>query len=74
MDCRIRSKMPGSCGWSDRDPQCDGEVPLRCQQELRTQGSLGVLTGKNREDTNVGSVEAMQCVLVYLSIGHDICY
>jgi hypothetical protein len=62
----------GSCGQSDRHPQCDGEVPLRCQQELHTQGSLGVSTGKNPEDSNLASVEAMQWVLLYLSIGHDI--
>jgi hypothetical protein len=32
----------GSCGLSDRHPQCDSEVPLRCQQVLRTQGFLSV--------------------------------
>jgi hypothetical protein len=34
----------GGCGQSDRHPQCDGEVPLRCQQEPH----LGVPTGKTR--------------------------
>jgi hypothetical protein len=34
--------------------------------------ALGVPTGKNPEDSNVASVEAMQWVLLYLSIGHDI--
>jgi hypothetical protein len=62
----------GGCGWSDRHPQCDGEVPLRCQQELHTQGVLGVSTGKNPEGSNLESVEAMQWVLLYLSIGHYI--
>jgi hypothetical protein len=57
---------------SDRHPKCDGEVPLRCQQELDTQGCLGVPTGKNPGDSNVASVEAMQWALLYLSIGHDI--
>jgi hypothetical protein len=52
----------------------DGEVPLHCQQELHTQGFLGVPTGKNTEDSNPVSVEAMQWVLLYLSIGHDRCY
>jgi hypothetical protein len=47
-------------------------VHLHCQQELHTQGFLGVRTGKNREDSNLVSVEAMQWVLLYLSIGHDI--
>jgi hypothetical protein len=30
-------------------------------------------TGKNPEDSNLASVEAMQWVLLYLSIGHDKC-
>jgi hypothetical protein len=64
----------GSCRWYDRHPQCDGEVPLRCQQELHTQGFSGVPTGKTLEDSNLVSVEAMQWVLLYLSIGHDTCY
>jgi hypothetical protein len=33
---------------------------------------LGVPTGKNPEDSNLVSVEAMQWGLLYLSIGHDI--
>jgi hypothetical protein len=33
-----------------RHPQCDGEVPLRCQQVLHTQEFLGVHTGKNPDD------------------------
>jgi hypothetical protein len=37
-------------------------------------GFLGVPTGKNPEDSNPESVEAMQWVLVYLSIGHGRCY
>jgi hypothetical protein len=57
-------------GVVDRHPQYD-EVSLRCQQELHTQGVLGVPTGKNPEDSNLASVEAMQWVLLYLSIGHD---
>jgi hypothetical protein len=35
-------------------------------------GFLGVPTGKNPEDSNLASVEAMQWVLLCLSIGHDI--
>jgi hypothetical protein len=43
-------------------------VPLHCQQELHTQGFLAVPTGKNAEDLNLVSVEAMQWVLLlYLS-------
>jgi hypothetical protein len=30
--------------------------------------------GKNPEDSSPASVEAMQWVLLYLSIGHDSCY
>jgi hypothetical protein len=47
-------------------PQCYGGVSLRCQQELHIQG-------KNREDPNLTSIEAMQCVLFYPSY-HDRCY
>jgi hypothetical protein len=36
------------------------ETMLRCQQELHIQGCLGVLTGRNLEDSNLASVEAMQ--------------
>jgi hypothetical protein len=60
-----------SCRWSDRHPQCDGEVPLCCQKELQTQGVLGVSMVKNPEDLNLVSVEAMQWVLLYFSISHD---
>jgi hypothetical protein len=35
---------------------------------------FGVPTGKNPEDSNLASVEAMQWVLLYLSIGRDKCY
>jgi hypothetical protein len=45
---------------------------VKCQQELHTQGVLAVPTGKNPEDSNPVSVEAMQWVLLYLSIGHHI--
>jgi hypothetical protein len=45
---------------------------MRCQQELQTQGCLGVPTGKTPDDSNLAGVEAMQWVLLYLSIGHDI--
>jgi hypothetical protein len=38
------------------------------------QGFLGVPTGKNPEDSNLASVEAMQWVLLDLSIDHDRCY
>jgi hypothetical protein len=46
-------------------------VPLRCQQTLHKQGSLGGPTSKSPEDLNLASVEAMQWVLLYPSIGHD---
>jgi hypothetical protein len=59
-----------SCGEYDKHPQCDGEVLLGCQQELHTQGFLGVLTGKNPEDSIVPSVEAMQ----WIHLGHERCY
>jgi hypothetical protein len=42
-----------------------------CKQELYTQGFLDVPAGKNPEDLNLASVEAMQWVLLYLSISHD---
>jgi hypothetical protein len=45
---------------------------VKCEQELHTQVYLGVPTGKNPEDSSPVSVEAMQWVLLYLSIGHDI--
>jgi hypothetical protein len=73
MGRRIRSEMPGQLR-IDTHPQCDGEVPLRCQQELHAQGVLGVPTGKNPEDSNLAGVVAMQWVLLYVSIGHDRCY
>jgi hypothetical protein len=57
----------------DRHPQCDGEVSLRYQPELHTQGVLGVPTGKT-EYSNFKSLEDMQWDLLYLSIGHDGCY
>jgi hypothetical protein len=63
----------GSCAYSDRHPQCDGEVPLRSQQEIYIQGCLCVPIGTNSEDSSQVSVEAMQWVL-YLSIGRDRCY
>jgi hypothetical protein len=37
-------------------------VPFHCQKELQAQG-------KNPEDSNLASVEAMQWVLLSLSIG-----
>jgi hypothetical protein len=45
---------------------------VKCQQELHTQGCLGVPTGKYPEDSSLVNVEAMQWVLLYPSIGHDI--
>jgi hypothetical protein len=36
--------------------QCNGDMPLRCQKKLHTQGILGVPTGKNSEDSNHTSV------------------
>jgi hypothetical protein len=62
------------CGWPDRHPKWDGEMPLHCQKELHTQGVFGVPIGKNRDNSNLARVEVMQWVLVYLSIGHDRCY
>jgi hypothetical protein len=49
-------------------------VFLCCQQALHTQGFLGVPTGKNPEDSNMESMEAMQLVLLCLSIGRDKSY
>jgi hypothetical protein len=60
-------------GVVDRHPQCDGEVPLRCQQVLHAQGYLDVPRGKNSEYSNMASVEFMQWVLC-LAIGHHWCY
>jgi hypothetical protein len=64
----------GSCGYSDRHPHCSGEVPLRCQQELHAQGTLGVPTGEKLEDSDLASVEVMQWVLLYAIIDHSNCY
>lgn len=61
----------GTCRYSDTHPQCDSEVPLCCQQELHTQGLLGVPTGKNPENSNQVSMEAMQWACLYLSISHN---
>jgi hypothetical protein len=55
-------------------PLYDGAVPLCCQQELHTQGGLGVPTRKRPKDCNLTSVEAMQWGLLYLSLGYDRCY
>jgi hypothetical protein len=46
-------------------------VPLRDQKKLHTQGFLGFSTSKNAENSNLARVEAMQWILLYLSIGHD---
>jgi hypothetical protein len=67
-------KNSGVVADSLKHPQFDGKVSLRCQQEPQTQGFLGVPTGKNPKDSNLVSVEAMQWVLLYLSICHDKCY
>jgi hypothetical protein len=56
------------------DEKCNGDMPLHCQQKLNTQGILGVPTGKNPEDSNQVSMEAMQWVHLYLSVGDDRCY
>jgi hypothetical protein len=37
-------------------------------------GILGVLTGKNPEDSNVAKMEVMQLVLLHPLICHDRCY
>jgi hypothetical protein len=57
-----------------RHSQCHGEVPLHCQQELHTQGFWRVSRGTNSEASNLASVQTMQWVLLYLSIGHESCY
>jgi hypothetical protein len=61
MDRRIRAKMLGQLRivWQ--------ASTMRCQQELHTQGCLGVPTGKNPEDSNPAGAEA-------LSIGHERCH
>jgi hypothetical protein len=45
-----------------------------CQQELHEQGILVVPTGKIPEDSDRASMEAMQWVILYLSIADDGCY
>jgi hypothetical protein len=40
----------------------------------RIHGFICVLSGKNPEDSNLASVEAMQWILLYGSICHDRCY
>jgi hypothetical protein len=57
----------------DRHPQCDGEVSLRCQQELHKQRNLGVPTGTDPKDINLASVGAMQWVLLYFSCLYFTC-
>jgi hypothetical protein len=37
-------------------------------------GSIGVPTSKNKDNSNLASLESMHLVLLYLSIGHDSCY
>jgi hypothetical protein len=39
-------------------------MPLR-QQELHTEGVLGIPTCKNQGDSNLMSMKAMQCILFY---------
>jgi hypothetical protein len=74
-DRRIRSKLPaGVVADSLTGIQMGWQVPLCCQQELHSQGFLGVPIGKNPEDSVLASVEAMQWVLLYLSVGNDRCY
>jgi hypothetical protein len=63
----------------DRHPQCDGEVPLRCQQELHTQGFRGATTDQNKEDSNlpsvmIGAIDSISHRTAKLNnsgIGHD---
>jgi hypothetical protein len=50
------------------------EVPLGCQQELRTLGGLGVPTGKNPEDSNLVRVEAMRLATNYTSYNYTFTY
>jgi hypothetical protein len=49
--------------------KCLFVVNMRCIHK-----GLGVPTGKNPEDSNLASVEAMRLLLLYLSIAHDKCY
>jgi hypothetical protein len=58
----------------DRHPECDGKMPFCCQQELHTQGFLAVTMSKIPEDSDWASMEAMQWVILYLSITDDGCY
>jgi hypothetical protein len=53
MDCCISEMVWSSCRWSDRHPQCDGELSLHCQQELHTQRFLG-LKSEDRGGPAVG--------------------
>jgi hypothetical protein len=48
------------------------KCPFVVNRSCIHKGFQGVPTGENPEDSNQASVEAMQCVLLYLSIGHDI--
>jgi hypothetical protein len=64
MARRVSPKMAGQFRLVRQPPT----VPVPCQQELHTQGLIGVPTGKNAEDWGV---EAMQGVLLYLPIGQD---
>jgi hypothetical protein len=40
-------------------------MPLCLQQELHTQRILGVVTGKNPQDSNLATVKVMQWVFLY---------
>jgi hypothetical protein len=72
MDCRIHAKMPGQL----RIVSQASKMRLSASSLLTwlSQVCLGVPTDENTEDSSQASVEAMQWVLLYLSIGHDKCY
>jgi hypothetical protein len=60
--------------FKDAGVVADSLTGIHNAEELHTYGGFGVPTAKNPEDSNLASVETMQWVLLYLSIGHDRCY
>jgi hypothetical protein len=57
----------GTYRQSDWHPQCNGEVPLRCQRELQT---VQEVSGSKSRGLRTGKVEAMQWAPLYLTVGY----
>jgi hypothetical protein len=55
------------------NPECNGEVPLRCQQELHTQEFLVVPTGKNLRGFKSGERGGHAVGPLYLSVCYGRC-